>query len=207
MIVYNYPEKKIIPLERAAHAFTFVFACVTAFTALALDMYGSNFLVWCFIAADWNIQLAINIAWQWAAWVVVFVMMGLLCWKIGKQFRTQEKYGEDAVRASIADQERSGSTSKLSLEDVGRRMSKQLSLSRGSWIQGSSRPSRRMSTKQQTMRLITSQAALYSLSYLLTESSNIAVSIAYYTSDPVGSVPVWVLQYALITIPLQGTIS
>ncbi|CAB9526602.1 expressed unknown protein [Seminavis robusta] len=67
-----------------------------------------------------------------------------------------------------------------------------------------SQPSQRRNRKEQVMRLITTQAALYSFSYLLTESSNIAVSIAYYTSDPVGSVPVWVLQYALITIPLQG---
>lgn len=200
----------MVVLERCAHAFTLIFACVTAFTALVLDMYGSNFLVWCFITGSWNVQLAMNIAWQWLAWVVVFVMMGFLCWKIGKQFRTQEKYGEDAVRAQIDQssnsQEGSGPrkswvhmTFRKNLEG---RNSKRMSGSRMSWAPNA--PMRRKSAKEQTMRLITSQAALYSLSYLLTESSNIAVSIAYYTSDPVGMVPIWVLQYALITIPLQG---
>ncbi|CAB9526601.1 expressed unknown protein [Seminavis robusta] len=71
VIVYGWSERRIVPLEKCAHGFTFVFSCVTAFTALALGMYGSNFLVWCFITGSWNIQLAINIAWQWAAWVVV----------------------------------------------------------------------------------------------------------------------------------------
>jgi hypothetical protein len=212
VIVYGWHETRIVPLERLAHGFTLVFSCVTAFTALALDMYGSNFLVWCFLTGDWNIQLAMNIAWQWAAWLVVFVMMGFLSWKIGKQFRTQQKYGEEAVRASIVEdrhsQKRSSwikrSWKEMSLKASLEGISSRLSMARSHELVSGRQASKRLSSKQQTMRLITSQAALYSLSYLLTESSNIAVSIAYYTSDQVGIVPIWVLQYALITIPLQG---
>jgi hypothetical protein len=55
-----------------------------------------------------------------------------------------------------------------------------------------------------TMGLITSQAALYGISFLLTESSNLAVNIDYYFTPPKGTVSIGVLQYGLVTLPLQG---
>lgn len=196
VIVYGWPERRIVPLERCAHAFTFLFSCVTAFTALALDMYGSNFLVWCFITGSWNLQLAMNIAWQWLAFVVVFVNMLFLSWKIGQQFRTQQKYGEARVRASMQLQE-----AQQAQQDTSKR-------ARESWL---SRPSMKLASwrrksiarPQNPMASIKTQAALYALSFLLSESSNVAVSIAYYTNEG-NAVPAWVLQYALITLPLQG---
>jgi membrane protein implicated in regulation of membrane protease activity len=188
VIVYSWPEHKIVPLEKCAHAFTLVFSCVTSFTALALDMYGSNFLVWCFIAESWNIQLAMNIAWQWAAFLVVFVNMGFLIWKIGQQFRTTQKYGEARLREAMTQEQEK----------------EKLTMARASWRVSLSTRFRRKSSVmvKNPMASIKTQAALYALSFLFTESSNVIVSIAYYTND--GVVPAWVLQYALCTLPLQG---
>ena len=78
---------------------------VTAFTALALNVYGSNFSTWCSIN-DWNILVLLSAGWQWAACWVALVKMTFLCWKVQRQLRTQQRYGEMPIRRASMIQQR-----------------------------------------------------------------------------------------------------
>ena len=205
-IVWNWSDAKIIPFEYTCHIMVLFWSCVTSFTALALGHYGSNGFMWCYMPS--NIQgLYYNVSFQWIHVLIAIIFLGILCRKIRKQFRTNLKYGKCAIIESQKQTERGGEAASTSNSVKspnnarGGRCDSNSNSNSNPEAHETIKSRKQHNKKKNPMNDITTQAALYTSSYLFTECPNFFL---FFYTYAFGFVPFWVIQFMVALLPLQG---